>query len=109
MRKMNKMENNTNTIPNNRTGLWVRESKSGNKFMSGNLKIGDKEYNIRIFKNDRKETNKQPDYTMFYDLKEGKKDTPASQEKNEVVLTDEDYDKMLGTNEVKDEQLELPF
>ena len=95
------MEN--NTTPNNRTGLWIRESKSGNKFMSGNLKIEGKEYSIRIFKNDRKETNKQPDYTMFYDLKEEKKET----ENNEVKLTDEDYDKMLTPAEEK--QLELPF
>lgn len=102
------MENN---VPNNRTGLWSKESKSGNKFLSGNLKIEGKEYSIRIFKNERKEKSNQPDYTMFYDLKEKNQEAKSIENDNkEVQLTDEDFDKMLGTsNEVLDEQLELPF
>lgn len=100
------MNNNSN---NNRTGLWVRDSKSGNSYISGNLKIGDDEYSIRIFKNTKKDKPSQPDYSMFYELKE-KKDKPV--EDKEVHLTDEDYDKLLSpqeSEEIKDEQLELPF
>lgn len=103
------METN-NTIPNNRTGLWVRESKSGNKFMGGILKIGEVEYNIRIFRNAKKETNKQPDYTMFYELKEEKKELPVNQTGGEVTLTDEDYDELLDASKKEEpDGLELPF
>lgn len=101
-----------NNTPNNRTGLWVKESKSGNKFMGGNLKIGDVEYSIRIFKNERKEKPSQPDYTMFYDIKEPKEDKPkeeTKEEENTVKLTDEDYDNLLKGNEVEEDKLDLPF
>lgn len=89
---------------NNRTGLWVKKSKSGHNYMSGTLKL-DKEYSIRIFKNERKETDKQPDYTMFYDVKE-QQEQP---QKNEVQLTDEDYDNLLNANEPEPSGLDLPF
>ena len=59
----------TNAQPSNRTGLWIKDSKSGNSYIGGNLKIGEVEYSIRIFKNAKKERPNQPDYTLFYDLR----------------------------------------
>lgn len=105
------MENNP---VNNRTGLWKKSSKSGNDFLGGNLKIDGKEYSIRVFKNERKEKPSQPDYTMFYDLKEPKEETKEQnpepvQEDNTVKLTDEDYDNLLQGNEIEEDKLDLPF
>lgn len=94
----------------NRTGLWVRETKNGKKFMGGLLKIDEKEYSIRIFKNEKKEKNTQPDYNLFFDLKEEQNTVKEVQEEDKTVkLTDEDYDNLLKQNEVEEEQLELPF
>ena len=90
---------NNNTPASNRTGLWVRDSKQGHKYMSGTLKIGDVEYSIRIFKNEKKEKPSQPDYSMFYDLKEKKETTDVKEEDVSVSLSDEDIDKMFGNNE----------
>ena len=103
-----------NNPTNNRTGLWNKSSKSGNNFLGGNLKIDGKEYSIRIFKNERKEKPSQPDYTMFYDLKEPKENnentaTKVEQEDNTVKLTDEDYDNLLKGNEIDEDELNLPF
>ena len=85
----------------NRTGLWVRETKNGKKFMGGLLKI---------FKNEKKEKNTQPDYNLFFDLKEEQNTVKEVQEEDKTVkLTDEDYDNLLKQNEVEEEQLELPF
>lgn len=42
-------------------GLWINTTKSGKKYMSGNLTPTVK---IMIFKVDDKKTDKHPDYTM---------------------------------------------
>ena len=39
-----------------RVAFWKKESKSGNTYYSGKLKIGDKEYQCSLFKNNK--TNK---------------------------------------------------
>ena len=53
------------------SGLWIKDGKNG-KFMSGDLKdaipAGAK---LLIFKNDRKETPAQPDYTLSYSVPDG--------------------------------------
>jgi len=48
--------------------LWLRESKKGNKFMSGNCN----DVKIIVFKNGKKDNEKQPDYLIY--LQEEKKD-----------------------------------
>ena len=95
----------------NRVGLWIKDSKAGNKYMNGTLKLDDKEYTIRIFKNTKKEKPNQPDYNMFYSLKENTTSNTVVNEDNQVHLTDEDFDKMLSQNESKIEVTDdmLPF
>lgn len=45
--------------------LWKKESKDGKKYLSGVLDLGlDGEAHIAIFPNDRKDTEKQPDYRI---------------------------------------------
>lgn len=47
-----------------KTGLWKKQSKKGNNYYGGQIKIGDKEYWIKIFKNN-KENEKQPDLNLL--------------------------------------------
>ena len=42
-------------------GLWINESKSGNKYMSGYLGNA----KLMIFKNNFKSEDKHPDYVMY--------------------------------------------
>ena len=49
-----------------KTGLWKKQSKKGTNYYGGKIKIGDKEYWVRILKNN-KENEKQPDLTLFLD------------------------------------------
>lgn len=48
------------------SGLWLRESKGGSKYMAGKtdeaIPPGSK---LLIFKNERKETENQPDYQLM--------------------------------------------
>jgi len=45
-------------------GLWISESKNGNKLMKGNIEINGKKEYIIIFKNNYKK-DKQPDYMIY--------------------------------------------
>ena len=47
-----------------RTGLWKKESSKGNTYYSGKLKIGDKEFQVSLFKNN-KTNEKQPDLNII--------------------------------------------
>jgi hypothetical protein len=47
-----------------RTGLWKKESQKGNTYYSGKLKIGDKEFQCSLFKNN-KTNEKQPDLNLI--------------------------------------------
>lgn len=49
-----------------KTGLWKKQSKKGNNYYGGKIKIDNKEYWVRILKNN-KENDKQPDLTLFLD------------------------------------------
>lgn len=49
-----------------KTGLWKKQSKKGNNYYGGKIKIDNKEYWVRILKNN-KENEKQPDLTLFLD------------------------------------------
>jgi hypothetical protein len=52
-----------------RTGLWIKDSKKGTKYMSGTLKLDGKEYYLTMFKNN-KNNEKQPDYNLILRSKE---------------------------------------
>lgn len=58
------------------SGLWLKEGKKG-KFMTGNLNSEAMDWienngpcNLLVFKNDRKESDKHPDYYLFAAPKE---------------------------------------
>lgn len=61
--------------------LWLNESKSGKKYMSGVVEIGDEKHKIVVFKNDYKEEDKHPDYKIY-----------ASQPKGEAKPESPDFD-----------------
>jgi hypothetical protein len=48
-------------------GLWIKESKNGQKFMSGNIEIGKSKLNISVFKNDKSENPNRPAYSISVD------------------------------------------
>ena len=48
-----------------RSALWKKEAKSGVKYCSGKLKIGDKEYQVTLFNNDKKGNEKAPDFNLI--------------------------------------------
>lgn len=52
----------------NKVGLWKKQSKKGNNYYSGQITIENKEYWVRIFKNN-KENEKQPDLQLILDPK----------------------------------------
>lgn len=47
-----------------RVALWKKESSKGNTYYSGKLKIGEKEYQLTLFKNN-KTNEKQPDLNLI--------------------------------------------
>lgn len=65
-----------------RCGLWKKEAKSGIKYCSGKLKIGDKEYQVTLFNNDKKGNEKAPDFNLIV------KDSINTQTKQESILNE---------------------
>ena len=63
-----------------RCGLWKKESQKGIKYCSGKLKIGDKEYQLTLFNNDKKGNEKAPDFNLIV------RDSVISQGKQESAL-----------------------
>lgn len=45
-------------------GLWIKQGKA-QKFLSGSIKLDGKEYQIIVFKNDKGDNPKRPDYRIF--------------------------------------------
>jgi hypothetical protein len=64
-----------------RTGLWKKESQKGNTYYSGKLKLGDKEYQCSLFKNN-KTNEKQPDLNLIV------RDSINTQPKQESALNE---------------------
>lgn len=44
--------------------LWLKQSQDGRQFLSGVLQDLGGDINIAVFKNDKKENEKQPDYNI---------------------------------------------
>ena len=53
----------------NKGAMWLRTSKNGIKYMSGTLNVNGTEYDIAMFKNDKK-SDKAPDYRITVTAKE---------------------------------------
>ena len=55
--------------------LWKYTSQKGTPYLSGTIKIGGVDYPIMIFKNDKGDNEKRPDYRVYPSSpKEGQKD-----------------------------------
>jgi hypothetical protein len=64
-----------------RAGLWQKKSSKGNTYYSGKLKIGDKEFQCSLFKNN-KTNEKQPDLNLIV------RDSINTQPKQESALNE---------------------
>ena len=62
-----------------RCGLWKKKSQKGTTYCTGKFKIGEKEYYITLFNNDKKGNEKAPDFQMII------RDSVISQETQKVV------------------------
>lgn len=58
-----------------RTGLWKKQAKSGITYCSGKIKLGDREFQVVLFNNDKKGNEKAPDFNLIL------KDSISTQEK----------------------------
>ena len=63
-----------------RAALWKKQSEKGTKYCSGKLKIGDKEYQLTLFNNDKKGNEKAPDFNLIV------RNSVISQPKQESTL-----------------------
>ncbi len=81
-----------------KTGLWKKQSKKGNSYYGGKIKIGDKEYTIAVFKNN-KEKDTQPDLMLYLNEKEVEKTSYTVDE----IVNSEEFAK--GTEEITDEDI----
>ena len=61
------------------SGLWLNESKAGEKYFAGSLGSNGK---LLIFKNSKKSKDTDPDYTLYMVPKAPKPD-PANQDDND--------------------------
>ena len=48
-----------------KTGLWKKTAKSGTTYCYGKIKIGEKEFNITLFNNDKRGNEKAPDFNII--------------------------------------------
>jgi hypothetical protein len=48
-----------------RTGLWKKKSQKGTTYCTGKFKIGEKEYYLTLFNNDKKGNEKAPDFNLI--------------------------------------------
>jgi hypothetical protein len=64
-----------------RVAFWRKESQKGNTYYSGKLKIGDKEFQCSLFKNN-KTNEKQPDLNIIV------RDSINTQPKQESALNE---------------------
>lgn len=48
-----------------KTGIWNKVAKSGARYGSGKIKIGTNEYNVVLFVNENKKSDKSPDYNLI--------------------------------------------
>lgn len=55
-------------------GLWIKTGRDGHKFMSGEINMFDRKLQIVIFKNDKGDNEKRPDYRIY--LSEPRQDKP---------------------------------
>ena len=63
------------------SGLWLNESKAGEKYFSGSLGTNGK---LLVFKNEKKEKESDPDYSLYLVPKAPNQDGGATEEGGEI-------------------------
>ena len=58
----------SNWTKNQKVAIWSKDSRNG-KFMSGYVKIGDKEHKIVIFPNKYKNSDSHPEFIIYEPFK----------------------------------------
>lgn len=71
--------------------VWLRDAKSGMKYMSGQLELDGVKHNITIFKNKKQQDN-HPDYQIFSETLDSgyRKQEASTQPAGETNTVDED-------------------
>lgn len=84
-----------------RTGLWKKEANSGTKYCSGKLKIGEKEYQVTLFNNDKRGNEKAPDFNLIV------RNNIISQKKKEQIKKEQINNELeQNNNPLRDEVFE---
>lgn len=105
-----------------KTGLWQKKSSKGTTYYSGKLKLGDKEYQLTLFKNN-KTNEKQPDLNILVRdsintqgkqklVEKGQKNSELEQVKSKEEDTNplrEEVFEKFGQFIVDDDEDSLPF
>lgn len=105
-----------------KTGLWQKKSSKGTTYYSGKLKLGEREYQLTLFKNN-KTNEKQPDLNILVRdsintqekqklVEKGQKNSELEQVKSKEKDTDPLRDEVFadfGQFVVDDEEDSLPF
>lgn len=84
-----------------KTGLWQTKSQKGDNYYKGKIKIGDKEYSIALFKNNKKQES-SPDLMLYVEEKEKKEQEKKSYTIDEIVNSEE-FAK--GTENIQDDDI----
>lgn len=82
-----------------KTGLWKTESKKGNSYYKGKIKIEGKEYTLAVFKNENKKSETSPDIMLYVEEKQKEK---TSYTVDEIVNSEEFGN---GTENISDDDL----
>ena len=70
-----------NTVENHIGALWLKQSKAGKTFMSGELDMNGEKIKIVVFKNNKDGVETRPDYQIF-------KSEEREQKQEEINLAD---------------------
>lgn len=100
------MNNYDNT---NKGAVWLKTSKNGLKYMSGNINVNGVEHDIAIFKNDKKGNDKAPDYRLNITLKDGQAVEPSQAEVLNKAMNDESDPFSNFQTENQEDLDSLPF
>ena len=92
--------------------LWLKKSKKGLVYMSGQLEIDDQKIQITVFKNERKEKKNQPDYQILksepYNPKKDKAETIEKNNEEDVPVIDSE-DPNEEAQRISEETKDIPF
>ena len=80
-----------------KTEIWKKQSEKGTTYFNGKIKIGEQEYRITLFKNN-KQNEKQPDFNIIIrENKQKNENTVQNKEDNTNVF--EEFGKMINIDD----------